>query len=429
VTSLNTPANPRTDIPDRWGDLSGPLGVIGAGPALQAALGENTVDSGAERIPFNKPFMTGRELCHIAQAVSFENIAGDGYFTQRCAQFLETRFGVGGAMMVTSCTAALEMATLLCELEPGDEVIVPSFTFVSTASAVLRAGGRPVFADVRPDTLNIDVDHVEQLITTRTRALIPIHYAGVGCDMDPVMALAADHDLIVIEDAAQGVNAEYRGRALGAIGHLGCYSFHDTKNFVCGEGGALTVNDSAMLERAEILRDKGTNRRQFYRGQVDKYTWVDIGSSFVPSEIQCAFLFAQFEAMDAMQERRDQLWNAYHDRLKPLAEKAAIGLPTVPADCRSNSHIFYLLMPDRRSRDDLISYLAGFNIHAVFHYVPLHSSPMGRTLTPETAELPVTDNIADRLIRLPMYYELTESDIDRVCSTIADFCAGLSQIN
>jgi len=426
MTSFDGSGGPRRGAGDGRGDLSRPPVVIGAGPALRAAIGEDTTDSGARRIPFNKPFMTGRELYHIAQAVSFENIAGDGYFTQQCAGFLESRFGVGSALMVTSCTAALEMAALLCELQPRDEVILPSFTFVSTASAVIRAGGTPVFADVRPDTLNIDVDHVEQLINSRTRALLPIHYAGVGCDMNRLMALAHDHDLIVVEDAAQGVNASYRGQALGAIGHLGCYSFHDTKNFVCGEGGALAVNDAAMIERAEILRDKGTNRRQFYRGDVDKYTWVDIGSSFVPSEVLCAFLLAQFEAMDAMQDRRDQLWNAYQDRLKPLAADGTVTLPTVPADCRSNSHIFYLLMPDGLARDGLIAHLADHEIHAVFHYVPLHSSPMGQTLAPDPVALPVTDDIAGRLVRLPMYYELTEADVDRVCSAITTFCATLS---
>lgn len=401
----------------RW-----PPVVLGAGPALRAAISGVAIEEGTGRIPFNKPYMTGRELYHIAQAVSFENIAGDGYFTQQCARFLETRFGVGSALMVTSCTAALEMAAMLCELEPGDEVIMPSFTFVSTASAVMRAGGRPVFADIRPDTLNVDVDHVEQLVNERTKALLPIHYAGVGCEMDRLMALADRHDLIVIEDAAQGVNAGYRGRALGTIGHLGCYSFHDTKNFVCGEGGALAVNDPEMIRRAEILRDKGTNRRQFWRGEVDKYTWVDLGSSFVPSEISCAFLLAQFESMDAMQDRRDQLWNGYQDRLKPLAADGLVTLPTVPADSRSNSHIFHLLMADERARDGLIAHLAEQDIHAVFHYVPLHSSPMGRKLTPEPTKLPVTDDITGRLVRLPMYYELTEADIDRVCSAIDTFC-------
>ena len=396
--------------------------VLGAGPALRAAISGVATEDGTGRIPFNKPYMTGRELYHIAQAVSFENIAGDGYFTQQCARFLESRFGVGSALMVTSCTAALEMAAMLCDLEPGDEVIMPSFTFVSTASAVMRAGGRPVFADIRPDTLNVDVDHVEQLINERTKALLPIHYAGVGCEMDRLMALADRHDLIVIEDAAQGVNAGYRGRALGTIGHLGCYSFHDTKNFVCGEGGALAVNDPEMIRRAEILRDKGTNRRQFWRGEVDKYTWVDLGSSFVPSEISCAFLLAQFESMDAMQDRRDQLWNGYQDRLKPLAADGLVTLPTVPVDRRSNSHIFHLLMADERARDDLITHLAEQDIHAVFHYVPLHSSPMGRKLTPEPTQLPVTDDITGRLVRLPMYYELTEADIDRVCSAINTFC-------
>ncbi|MDH3680299.1 MAG: dTDP-4-amino-4,6-dideoxygalactose transaminase [Acidimicrobiia bacterium] len=402
---------------------SGPPVVIGAGPALQAALGGTAAEAGAGRIPFNKPYLTGRELYNIARAVSFENIAGDGYFTQECSRFLETRFDVGRALMVTSCTAALEMAVMLCDLQPGDEIIVPSFTFVSTASAVIRAGGTPVFADIRPETLNIDVDHVEQLITDRTRALLPIHYAGVGCEMDRVMALADAYDLVVIEDAAQGVNAAYRGQALGSIAQLGCYSFHETKNFVCGEGGALAVNDPALIERAEILRDKGTNRRQFWRGEVDKYTWVDLGSSFAPSEISCAFLLAQFEAMDSMQDRRDQLWTAYLDRLKPLEADGAVTLPTVPADCRSNSHIFYVLMPDGRSRDGLIADLAEQNIHATFHYVPLHSSPMGRQLTPDPVELPVTDDIAARLVRLPMYYELSEDGVDRVCSAVTAFCA------
>ena len=426
MTSSDAPVERAGGPGAPWGTRSGPPVVLGAGPALRAAIGGTVAEAEPGRIPFNKPYVTGRELYHIAQAVSFENIAGDGYFTQQCARFLETRFGVGSALMVTSCTAALELAAMLCDLQPGDQVIVPSFTFVSTASAVVRAGGVPVFADVRPDTLNIDVDHVEQLVDDRTRAVIPVHYAGVGCEMDRLMALADRHDLIVIEDAAQGVNAGYRGRALGSIGHLGCYSFHDTKNFVCGEGGALTVNDPVLIERAEILRDKGTNRRQFWRGEVDKYTWVDLGSSFVPSEISCAFLLAQFEAMDAMQERRDLLWNAYQDRLKPLAAEGALTLPTVPPECRSNSHIFHVLMPDQETRDDLIAHLAAHDIHAVFHYVPLHTSPMGRQLTAGPVQLPVTESIAGRLVRLPMYYELTDTGIDRICSAISSFCRSLA---
>lgn len=372
-------------------------------------------------IPFNRPFIAGRELYYIAQAVTLGNLGGDGVFTQRCARLLEQRFDIGRVLMTPSCTASLEMAAMLCQLEPGDEVIMPSYTFVSTASAVARLGGIPKFVDIRPDTLNIDEMLIEPAITPRTRAIIPVHYAGVACEMDRIMGIAEAHGLVVVEDAAQGVNAFYRGRALGSIGHLGAYSFHETKNFICGEGGAFCVNDKTLLERAEILRDKGTNRRKFLRGEVDKYTWVDVGSSYVPSEIASAFLCAQLEQMEPISERRERAYENYRRLLQPLADEELLKLPTIPPECVSNHHIFYVLLPDQPTRDALLRFLKAREIMAVFHYVPLHDSPMGRTYGYQTGDLPVTENLAGRLIRLPFFYDLTPGDQERIAATVAEF--------
>jgi dTDP-4-amino-4,6-dideoxygalactose transaminase len=384
-------------------------------------------DAMEPRIPFNKPFIAGKELFYIAQAVTYGNIAGDGFFTQRCARLLEERFGIGRVLLTPSCTAALEMAALLCNLQPGDEVILPSFTFVSTASAVVRLGARPVFVDIRPDTLNLDEELVAKAITPRTRAIFPVHYAGIGCEMDVLLELANAHDLLVVEDAAQGVNASYKGRALGSIGHLGAYSFHETKNYICGEGGALCLNTPALIERAEILRDKGTNRKQFFRGQVDKYTWVDVGSSYVPSEIVCAFLYAQLEMLEVIAERRKQLDQCYREQLRPLEGEGLLRLSRAPGHCAGNYHMFYILLPTPQLRDALAAHLRQQGILAVFHYVPLHTSPVGRSFGYTDGNLPITEDISSRLLRLPFYYEISEAEQGQVVSQVAAFLKQLPQ--
>lgn len=373
------------------------------------------------RIPFNKPFIAGKELYYIAQAVTLGNIASDGYFTEKCSRLLEERYGIHKVLMTPSCTAALEMAAILCDLRPGDEVILPSFTFVSTASAFVRLGAKPVFIDIRPDTLNIDENLIEAAITPKTKAIFPVHYAGVACDMDRIMAIAKKHNLLVVEDAAQGVNAFYDGRALGSIGHFGTYSFHETKNYICGEGGALCINSPEMVERAEIIRDKGTNRQQFFRGQVDKYTWVDLGSSYVLSEISCAFLYGQLEMLDAIAERRRKIYQLYHLRLKPLEAAAFLRLPSIPEHCVSNYHLLYLLLPDVRTRNELLDFLKQGGIEAVFHYVPLHSSPMGRRFGYKDGDLPITEDLSGRLLRLPFYYEITEVEQKHVVEQLTSF--------
>ena len=314
-------------------------------------------------IPFNKPFIAGRELYYIAQAVTYGNLGGDGRFTKQCAELLEQRFGIHRVLLTPSCTAALEMAAMLCDLKPGDEVIMPSFTFVSTANAVVRLGAKPVFVDIRPDTLNIDDALIEDAITNKTKAIFAVHYAGVGCEMERIMAIARGYNLRVVEDAAQGVNAFYDGRALGSIGDLGCYSFHETKNYICGEGGALCINDPELLERAEIIRDKGTNRQKFFRGEIDKYTWVDVGSSYVPSEICSAFLYGQLEMLDPIARRRQEIYQNYRHLLKPLEAEWRLRLPQTPEDCTSNYHMFYILVADAESRNDMLPELKSQGIH------------------------------------------------------------------
>jgi dTDP-4-amino-4,6-dideoxygalactose transaminase len=375
----------------------------------------------APKIPFNKPFIAGKELYYIAQAVTFGNIAGDGHYTQLCCRLMEERFGVHKVLMTPSCTAALEMAAMLCDLQPDDEVILPSYTFVSTANAFVRLGARPVFVDIRPDTLNLDDALIEEAITPRTKAIFPVHYAGVSCEMDRIMTIARKYNLLVVEDAAQGVNASYNDRALGSIGQLGAYSFHETKNFICGEAGALCINDPALVERAEIIRDKGTNRRQFFRGQVDKYTWVDVGSSYVLSEICSAFLYAQLEMLDAITERRRRIYQTYRRLLKPLEAEGLLRLPFTPEDCRGNYHMLYVLLPDGQARDALIDHLRQNGIMAVFHYVPLHSSPMGQKFGYREGDLPVTEDLSRRLLRLPMFYDITEEEQELVVRHVAGF--------
>jgi dTDP-4-amino-4,6-dideoxygalactose transaminase len=374
-----------------------------------------------DHIPFNKPYIAGKELYYIAQAVTLGAMAGDGHFSRMCCELMRARFATGEVFLTPSCTAALEMAAILCDLKEGDEVIMPSYTFVSTANAVVLRGARPVFVDIRPDTLNLDESRIERAITGRTRAIFPVHYAGVACEMDAIMSLAERHDLFVVEDAAQGVNAFYKGRALGSIGHLGCFSFHETKNYISGEGGAVCVNDPHFTDRAEIVRDKGTNRRQFFRGHADKYTWVDIGSSYVPSEIVSAFLYGQLELLDEIRDRRRANFAYYHARLAPLERDGLLRRPLVPGHCETNYHMYYILMNTCDERDALLRHLNRLGITAVFHYVPLHTSPMGRRLGYAEGDLPETEAAGGRLLRLPLYYEIHREDQDRVVDAVAGF--------
>jgi len=370
-------------------------------------------------IPFNKPFIAGKELYYIAQAVTMGNLSGDGYFTKQCAELMQERFGIKKILMTPSCTASLEMAAQLCDVGPGDEVIMPSYTFVSTASAFVRMGAKPVFVDIRPDTLNIDETLIEDAITARTKAICVVHYAGVSCEMDRIMAIARGHNLKVVEDAAQGVNSWYNGRALGSIGDLGCYSFHETKNYICGEGGALCINNPEMIERAEIIRDKGTNRQRFFRGEVDKYTWVDVGSSYVPSEICSAFLYAQLEEMDRISERRKEIYQTYRRALKPLEAEGLLRLPVIPEDCDSNYHLFYVILPTGLKRDEALEQMRNDGVRSVFHYVPLHNSPKGRELVGEQI-LPVTEELSARLLRMPMYFNLSAEEQERAVTSLVN---------
>ena len=331
-------------------------------------------------IPFNKPYMTGKELWYISQAHASGHLAGDGQFTKKCNAWLEQRTGSQKALLTHSCTAALEMAAMLTDVGPGDEVIMPSYTFVSTANAFVLRGATPVFVDIRPDTLNIDETKIEAAITPLTRAIVPVHYAGVSCEMDTIMDIARRHNLLVIEDAAQGIMSTYKGRPLGSIGHMAALSFHETKNIISGEGGALLINDPRFVERAEMIREKGTNRSQFFRGQVDKYTWVDIGSSYLPGEIVAAFLWAQMEEADAINKRRLDIWANYHQWFVSLEKDGKVQRPTVPRECVHNAHMYYLLLPSLEKRTALIERLRSKGVHTVFHYIPLHSSPRGKTV-------------------------------------------------
>lgn len=384
------------------------------------------IQKNADRfIPFNSPFIVGKELYYIAQAVQGGHLAGDGAFTKRCNEWMERKFGAHRVLLTHSGTAALDMSAILCDVKPGDEVIMPSFTFVSTANAFALRGARIRFVDIRPDTLNMDENLIEAAISEHTKAIVPVHYAGVSCEMDVIMEIADRYNLLVVEDAAQGVNATYKGRYLGTIGHLGAYSFHETKNFISGEGGALVVNDARFIERAEIIREKGTNRSKFFRGEVDKYTWVDIGSSFLPSEIVAAFLYAQLEEADTITRKRNEIFGYYAEQLEPLCRRGLFRMPSCPEECRHNAHLFYLLTETGPGdRDRLIAYLKKKNIHAVFHYVPLHTSPMGQRMGYGEGDLPVTEDMSERLVRLPCYYELTREDQDRVIDAICEFFGG-----
>jgi dTDP-4-amino-4,6-dideoxygalactose transaminase len=363
-------------------------------------------------IPFNRPFMTGKELWYIAQAHARAHLAGDGNFTKLCNAWIESRTGAGKALLTHSCTAGLEMAALLSEVGPGDEVIMPSFTFVSTANAFVLRGAVPVFLDIRPDTLNLDEKRIAAAITERTRAIVPVHYAGVACEMDAITAIAAKHNLLTIEDAAQGFMATYRGRPLGSIGDLAAVSFHETKNIISGEGGALLVNNPRFEERAEIIREKGTNRSQFFRGQVDKYTWVDVGSSYLPGEIIAAFLWAQMEEADAINKRRLGLWNTYHQWFAEAERAGKLRRPVVPSHCSHNGHMYYILLPDLERRTAVIDRLRQAGVQSVFHYIPLHSSAAGKKYGRAHGEMMVTDDIADRLLRLPQWVGLEEQQVE-----------------
>ncbi len=372
-------------------------------------------------IPYNRPFIVGKELYYIAQAVIEGQLAGDGPFTKRCHKWLENNIGCQKALLTHSCTAALEMAAMLCGIQPGDEVIMPSFTFVSTANAFVLRGAVPVFIDIRPDTLNIDEKLIEQAISPKTRAIVPVHYAGVPCAMDEILEIARENGLYVIEDAAQSLLSTYKGRFLGTIGHLGCLSFHETKNIISGEGGALLINESVFNERAEIIREKGTNRSQFFRGEVDKYTWVDVGSSYLPSELISAFLFAQMELADKIVSARRNIFFSYLELLKPLENEGKVRLPFVDEKGSNNGHIFYIITSSLEQRDRLISYLNSHGIKAIFHYVPLHSSPAGKSYGRVSGKMDQTDQLSDRLIRLPLYYGMSDADVHLVVRRIRDF--------
>ena len=373
------------------------------------------------KIPFSKPFVAGKELYYIAQAVDKLHLSGDGEFTKRCHAWLERVTGAKKALLTHSGTAALEMSALLSGVGPGDEVILPSFTFVTSANAFVLRGAVPVFVDIRPDTLNIDEKLIEQAITPKTKAIVPVHYAGVPCEMDAILAIAKKHNLLVIEDAAQGLQTSYKGKALGVIGDMGCLSFHETKNLISGEGGAILLRDDTLVERAEIIREKGTNRSKFFRGQVDKYTWVDLGSSYLPGELTAAFLYAQFEQAEPITAERRRLVQRYEAMLAPLGARGVVDLPPAGLHEVSNGHMMYCLSKTADERPGILDYLKGQGISSVFHYVPLHSSPGGMKYGRTATTMEVTDSVADRIFRLPMYHGLTEEDQDRVIAALYSY--------
>lgn len=372
-------------------------------------------------INFNVPPFTGRELEYIRQAVENQKICGDGPFTQKCSAWIEERTKTAKCLLTPSCTQANELAALLIDIQEGDEVILPSYTFVSTADAFVLRGAKAVFVDIRPDTMNIDETLIEQAVTERTRAILPVHYAGVACEMDTIMEIAKRHHLFVVEDAAQGIAAAYKGKALGAIGDFGCYSFHETKNLSMGEGGALLIQDEKYISEAEIIREKGTNRSQFYRGQIDKYRWVNYGSSYLPSDMNAAYLWAQIEQVDEITQKRLVLWKQYDALLRPLQERGILELPTVPEGCTHNGHMYYIKTKDAEERAQLIAFLKENGIMAVFHYVPLHSAPAGLKFGRFFGEDVYTTRESERLLRLPMYYALTSGEVDYIVSKVKEF--------
>jgi dTDP-4-amino-4,6-dideoxygalactose transaminase len=371
-------------------------------------------------IPFNKPFLTGKEAHYMYQAVSSGKLSGNGDFTKKCHKFFEERYGFKKCLLTTSCTDALEMAAMLAQIKPGDEVIIPSYTFVSTALAFVREGAKIVFADSGANHPNIDISAIESLITPRTRAIVPVHYAGIACDMDAIMGLAKKYNLLVIEDAAQAIDSYYKGRPLGSIGHMGCFSFHETKNIISGEGGMLAINDPSLIPRAEIIWEKGTNRAEFFRGEVNKYGWVDIGSSFLPSETTAAFLFAQIENMETIQSKRKILWDAYHSELMPLEARGKISLPKIPGFATNNAHMFYIVCKSLEERSQLIDFLKKNEIMAVFHYLSLHSSSYYAPKH-DGRSLPSSDFYTNTLLRLPLYFELELDDVKRIANLISQF--------
>lgn len=372
-------------------------------------------------INFNVPPYTGKELDYISRAVENQKICGDGEYTRKCNAWIEEKTGTTKCLLTTSCTHATELAALLEDIKPGDEVIMPAYTFVSTADAFVLRGATPVFVDIRPDTMNIDETKIEDAITDKTRAIVPVHYAGVACEMDTIMEIAERHHLAVIEDAAQGIMSSYKGKALGTFGDFGCFSFHETKNYSMGEGGALLIRDGKNIEEAEILREKGTNRSKFYRGQIDKYTWVNYGSSYLPSDMNAAYLYAQLEMADEINDARMACWNRYYENLSPLAETGRIELPHVPEGCVHNAHMFYIKTADIEERSRLIAYLKENGIMAVFHYIPLHTAPAGLRFGRFHGEDRYTTKESERLLRLPMYYRLTLSDVNYICDKVKDF--------
>ena len=376
------------------------------------------------RINFNVPPFTGREMIYIKQAVDAQKICGDGQFTAKCNKWIENKTGCEKALLTTSCTHATELAALLADIRPGDEVIMPSYTFVSTADAFVLRGATPVFVDIRPDTMNIDETLIEDAINERTKAIVPVHYAGVGCEMDVIMDIAGRHNLMVIEDAAQGIMSTYKGQALGAIGDMGCFSFHETKNFSMGEGGALLMKDARFVEDAEIFREKGTDRSKFFRGQVDKYRWVNYGSSYLPSDMNAAYLWAQLELADEITKARMDRWNQYDALLRDLADKGLIEQPFVPDYCTHNAHMYYIKVRDLEQRSDFINFMKSKDVLTVFHYVPLHTAPAGLKYGRFHGEDNFTTRESDRLVRLPMYYALTEDDVNYICECVHEYFEG-----
>ena len=370
------------------------------------------------KIPFNKPPFLGSEFEYMREAIGSGHISGDGSFTKRCSAVLEGLIGAQKVLLTTSCTHALEMSALLLEIRPGDEVIFPSFTFVSTVNAFVLRGAKPVFADIRPDTLNLDETRLERLLSPKTRAVVPVHYAGVGCEMDDILSFAARHKLAVVEDNAHGLTGSYKGKPLGSFGRMATQSFHETKNFSCGEGGALVINDPEYIERAEIIREKGTNRSRFFRGMVDKYTWVDIGSSYLPSDMLAAYLYAQLEQWQAIQARRKQLWEKYDSALRDWAARSGVRQPFIPPNCQQSYHMYYLLFPTLAQRQSFIERLKERDILSVFHYLPLHLSDMGLRFGGKAGDCPVTERVSDQLVRLPFFYNLTDAEQDRVIEVV-----------
>ncbi len=375
-------------------------------------------------IPFNIPPFTGKEMDYIRQAVENQKICGDGPYTKKCSEWIEQKTGTAKCLLTTSCTHATELAALLADVKEGDEVIMPAYTFVSTADAFVLRGAKPVFVDIRPDTMNIDETLIEDAITPRTRAIVPVHYAGVACEMDTIMDIAKRHHLLVIEDAAQGIMSTYKGQALGAIGDFGCYSFHETKNYSMGEGGALLIKDPKYAEEAEIIREKGTNRSKFFRGQIDKYTWVNYGSSYLPSDMNAAYLWAQLELADRINEKRLSIWNRYWELLQPLREQGYIELPTIPEGCVHNAHMFYIKAKDLEERTRLIDFLKKNEIWSVFHYIPLHTAPAGMKFGEFHGEDRYTTKESERLCRLPMFYSLELDQVDYIASKVKEFYQG-----